>query len=124
MRLVGEEEHDDVVRARRVEIVDEAGRVRAVLGEIEGGHVDPPTIGLGLYTEAGERRASIAMDESGAWVVLELAGNALVQLGVNEVESDAFDTRAFIHLSAADGSPLVRWRVADDGTLIEDRWEE
>lgn len=117
-----QEQGERVVQARRVELVDAEGRVRGLLGELPTPDPHGEVFGLSLLTESGSPRVTIGVDDDGGWVVLELDGNILIQLGVNEVDSDAVDTRAVVHISDAGGTPLIRWRVADDGSLVEERW--
>lgn len=117
-----QEQRDRVVQARRVELVDADGAIRGVLGELPTPDPRGEVFGLSLLTESGSPRVTLGVDADGGWVVLELEGNILVQLGVNEVDSDAVDARAVVHISDADGTPLIRWRVTDDGSLVEERW--
>lgn len=110
----------EVVRARRVELVDEQGRLRGVLGEIGEFAPSPdPVIGLELYAPSGEPRLSLAMGGDTAWVLLEVGGNAQVQIGVNEAKTGAVAARAFLILCDADGVPVLGWRVDDDGAVAE-----
>lgn len=120
----GNEVVADTVRTRRVELTDAEGRVRGVLGELEPNGGGERPVGLSLYTPEGERRVSVLVGREGAWALFEQGGNAVAQLGLYERTSNAFDTRVFLHLSDVDGTPVIRWRVADDGSLIEERWDE
>lgn len=112
----------DVVRARRIELVDGDGRVRGVVGEISPpGPRSGAVFGAEFYLADGEPRASVAMEGGRAWFTLEMAGNIRVHAGVNDATTEAVDETAYLYLLGPDGAPLIGWRVADDGTLVEHR---
>ncbi len=113
-------EPDDVVRARRIELVDGDGRLRGVVGEVEAArHRGDSVIGVELYTQEGEPRASLALSGGRAWLMFEMGGNARLHVGVNDESTEAVDEQAFFYVLDPDGLPLAGWRVADDGTAIE-----
>ncbi len=108
-----------VVRARRVELTDGQGRVRAVFGELESSARDgEPAVGIELYTADGEPRVSLAMHGGRTWLMLEMGGNARVYAGVNDATTDAVGEETALYLMDADGLPLIGWRVDSDGTLF------
>lgn len=84
----GEALADDVVRAKRFEVVDDEDNVQGVLGELDGG-----VIGLQLYDETGTTRLSIAVlnQKGGAPIVYfrDQNGTNRLQLQVdpNEVST-------------------------------------
>lgn len=110
----------DVVRARRVELVDAEGRLRGVLGEVQPARAHAaPVVGAEFYLPDGEPRVSIGMQEGRAWVTIEMGGNIRIHAGVNDATTEAVDETAYLYLNDADGAPLLGWRVTDDGHLVE-----
>jgi len=76
-------EASEVVRTRRVEVVDEEGRVRAVLGLI--GKDEFSTIwGLVVRDQDGRDRAWVLHDREGAEVALDFGGNTVASLSVSD----------------------------------------
>ena len=76
-------EVSDVVRTRRVEVVDEQGRVRAVLGLI--GQDESSTIwGLVVRDQNGRDRAWVIHDRELAEVALDFGGNTVASLTVSD----------------------------------------
>jgi len=113
--MIIENETPIVHRAERFEVVDREGRVRAVLGLLERAEPTGQIVGVELRDAAERARATLAVGEDGSWMLLELAGNARIVLGVNDPESDAVDARAFLYLCDTDGRPVAGWRVNDEG---------
>jgi hypothetical protein len=75
-------EVSDVVRTRRVEVVDDGGVVRIVLGVLgEGGG---PIFGLMVQDENGRCRAWVLHDGAAAEVGLDFGGNTVGALGVSD----------------------------------------
>jgi hypothetical protein len=112
----------DIVRARRLELVDSEGRVWAVLGELDPGRSrggDASLYGLELQGAGAAARISISVGQDGPSILLEIAGNTAIHLGANGPASDAVDARSFAYLCDWDGTPAVGWRVADDGSVTE-----
>src|SRR5437879_2886954 len=81
----------DVLRARRIEVVDEHGRVRAVLSVVR--HTDFDSVSLGLFDPAGGERVSVQCDGQVAGVELWEQGNAVAALRSNR-DGDAALTLA------------------------------
>jgi hypothetical protein len=106
-----------VLQAERVEVVDGEGRVRLVLGDV--GNPDRPgeVYGVAIVDTDGRRRAWLALDDSGAALVFDRTGNAVVELGVDDGTGEAIVTGAYLHLSDIDGRPAIGWRVDDDGAV-------
>jgi hypothetical protein len=104
------------VRAQRVEIVDADGRVRVVLGALEapGGS---PSFGMTLLAADGRARAWLALPPAGPELVLTLAGNVVVHVGVSDPGLETVDEGAYLHLSGPDGAPVIGWQVTGDGTV-------
>jgi len=129
---------EDVVRARRFELVDDAGETRAVL---DTGHDREEHVGLTLFDTEGKARASLGVmpdgfaslslgDEDGREVIKitasavvgesvssdsvvalkDKSGQTRVQLGVSQ------EGEAAIHLTNSQGASLVQVFVDSDGT--------
>jgi hypothetical protein len=105
----------DVVRTRRLEIVDVVGRVRVVVGDIGG--ATPGVFGIAVLDEAGQHRAWLALHDTGPALVFDHEGNNVIHLGVEDARSDALHHGATFHLSDDDGRPVYSWWVEQDGTL-------
>lgn len=116
---VDERAEDGVVRASRFEVVDDEGRVRAVLGRLDTIPGRPPDIGLTLLDAEGRRRLWVAIEPTGPVVVLDQGGNAAVELGVHDAVEDGSHVGAYIVVADRDGRPAAGWRVADDGTVTD-----
>lgn len=106
-----------VVRARRVEVVDEWGRPRLVLGDIGNPEGPGEVFGIAVVDPAGRHRAWLALDDTGAALVFDRTGNAVAELGVDDNTGDALAAGAYFHLCDLDGRPVVGWRVEDDGDV-------
>jgi hypothetical protein len=75
-------EASDVVRTRRIEVVDEEGRVRVVLGLL--GHGEVPIFGLRVRDENGRDRAWVQHDGAAAEVGLDFGGDTVASLSVSD----------------------------------------
>ena len=109
--------HPGVVRATRFELVDTLGHVRAILGDL--GSPDPETtvLGLALLDGDGRQRVWLALDATGPNLVFDLAGNAVLTVGVNDPAPDALHVGAYLHVADIDGTAVLGWRVEDDGSV-------
>jgi hypothetical protein len=105
---------EEVLRARRFELVDGTGAVRAVLGELSTG--GGAAFGLALVGVSGRPRVWIEVGDQGPALVFDRDGNAVLQLGVDDPAADALHVGAYLHLSDEQGRPALRWRVEDDGS--------
>lgn len=106
-----------VVRAERIEVVDGRGRVRLVLGDIGNPERPGEVFGCALLSLDGRQRAWLTVDDSGASLGFDRAGNTVVELGVDDGTGEALTTGAYLHLSDRDGRPVLGWRVDDDGDV-------
>jgi len=98
----------EVLRAKRVELVDDEGRVRAVLGPVhreEGQAV----LGLSLHDESGER-AWFTTGPSGPDLGMARDGDEVVLLGVVEGPGIVIDGPRFMLLDRR-GVPCVDLRA-------------
>lgn len=73
-------EVSDVIRTRRLEVVDERGRVRVVLGFI--GRGEGPIFGVAIQDESGRGRVWMLHDGAAAEVGLDHGGNVVAALSV------------------------------------------
>jgi hypothetical protein len=87
-------EVSDVVRARRIEVVDDEGRVRVVIGLL--GQGDSPIFGLVVQDESGHGRGWVQHDGAAAEVGLDFGGNTVAALNV----SDSGRPRLFMDYTA------------------------
>lgn len=106
----------DVVRARRVEVVDDEDRVRLVLGEMGDG-----VAGISVRSAEGRERASLLVHDTGVSLAFKADGDEVLVLGVIDHVPAAGDPGAFIVLCDVDGAPVLRWQVEPDGNVRVDR---
>jgi hypothetical protein len=109
----------DPVRASRFELVDRAGNVRAVLGQVGSGAGTGDTYGLSLLDPDGAERVTLTLDAHGPTIVFVQAGNVALQLGVDDAVLPGDNAGAFVTIAAEDGRPLLRLRaVPPHGPLV------
>lgn len=109
----------EVVQARRLEIVDDEGRVRAVLGMTETSGSEP--VECSFRDPSGQEIVLIRLDDDGASLSLSFRGDVVVHLGVHGPGSDAHGVRSFLHLAGDGGIAGVGWRVSPTGGVDEVR---
>ncbi|MGH3369596.1 MAG: hypothetical protein ACRDPR_06315 [Nocardioidaceae bacterium] len=107
----------DVLRARRFELVDGDGAVRAVLGRLPGPD-DWPVLGLAVLDGEGRARAWLALDPTGPGLVFDNGGNAGLDMGVDDAVADDLRVGPYLYLAGPDGAPVVGWRVDEDGSVV------
>jgi hypothetical protein len=107
-----------VIRTTRVELVDQDGAVRAVLGQLDSPDPRAPVFGLALLDEAGRQRVWLSLDGSGPALVFDLAGNNVITLGVNDPTADALHVGGYLHVADLDGTPVLGWQVEEDGSVL------
>jgi hypothetical protein len=110
----------DVARVRRVEVVDDEGRVRLILGELGGLGPTLPVFGVAVVDAAGRHRSWLALDETGPALVFDQDGNGVVYLGVNDTGSDSVGPGPYFNLADPEGDPRIGWRVSPDGAVHEE----
>lgn len=108
---------EQVIRTRRIEVVDGRGRIRAVLGDLSGSAQPEEVFGIALVDLDGHHRAWLAIDEHGTVLAFDRSGNAVLELGVDE-GGEAVAHGAYVQLSDADGNPALGWRVDDEGGVV------
>lgn len=106
----------DVVRTRRVEVVDEQGRVRATLGS----GVDPEAVGLRIYDRRGSERISVINLPYGAVISLSHEGNPVAHIECADDIDEVMDPGTQIALFDGDADLVMRWWVGLDGEVIEE----
>lgn len=108
---------EQVLRTRRLEIVDAQGRVRAVVGDLAPASADSPDFGLALLDGQGARRAWLSLGPQGPVVGLDHNGNTVAEMGVTDAGGDALGTGAYLVLSDAAGALAIGWWVEEDGSV-------
>lgn len=107
----------DVVRARRVEVVDDRGLVRVLVGNLAGGHAE--VFGIGVYDARGGERAALALGEPGPLLSFSLHGDDALVLGVDDPETTAMRPGPYLELLRRSGDVAVGWRVDDESGAVE-----
>jgi hypothetical protein len=107
----------DVVRTRRLEVVDEEGRVRMVCGSLDTPDPRGGLFGFALLDGDGRTRMWAAIDEAGPALVFDMAGNNVITMGVNDPTSETLTVGPYLHLADVDGTPVYGWRVEEDGSV-------
>jgi hypothetical protein len=104
----------EVVRARRFELVDVDGVVRALLGDL--GPRPGEVFGLVLLDPHGRARLRIELGPTGPALVLDQDGNDVIELAVHDVVADALRPGSHLRLSDRHGRPALAWHVEADGS--------
>lgn len=103
-----------VLRARRLEIVDDQGRVRAAIAADRDPYEGDVTVGLELLDEDGGARAWLVDVCGVAQLALALGGDQVAVL--ESVSHDDGTSTVALVLCNASGRPVVRWAVQSDGS--------
>jgi hypothetical protein len=103
-----------VLRARRLEIVDDQGRIRASIAADRDPYEGDVTVGLELLDEDGSARAWLVDVCGAAQLALALGGDQVAVLE-SIAHDDGTSTVALV-LCDSSGRPVVRWAVQSDGT--------
>ncbi|HZI37338.1 MAG TPA: hypothetical protein VFF24_03460 [Acidimicrobiia bacterium] len=111
---------EPVVRARRFEVLDDAGRARAVLGDLRAGSEPGCSPGLALRSAAGSERAVLVLDGEGPGLHFALDGDDALSLGVDDPDTQAVQPGPYLELFTPDGAVAQGWRLADD-RVVEHR---
>lgn len=107
----------EVVRARRIELVDAQGTVRAVVGDLEEPDVGGEgTFGFGVLDAASRLRVWLALGPSGPVLVFDQDGNVALELGISDPADDLRHPGAHFFLASAEGEPRIGWRI--EGTSV------
>jgi hypothetical protein len=105
-----------VLRARRFELVDDRGRVRAVLGDVRG-DFESSGWGLELYDDAGSARLVVLLAPWGPLISIAAAGNAVLELGHSDPGTDVSGCWSFLQFMDAGGSCSASIRVDASGAV-------
>lgn len=97
----------ETIRTPGIEIVDNNGRVRAVLGAAAG-----DTFGLTLYDEHGSARASFVMVQYGSLLSLSIGGNTALELGAFSDEGEDGEPEPGPYLVMLDDRQVEVHRIA------------
>lgn len=103
---------------QRIELADELGVVRLVLGQLDDGEVGGPvSYGLSLRGADGAERLLMSVDDQGPTLVFVRGGNIAIQLGIDDPLLPGDHSGAFITMADDQGSPVLQASVANDGSL-------
>lgn len=106
------DDHNDVVRARRFELIDGSGRVRAVLGSTARSGDQEEVFGLELFDSHGSARAWLSHEERfGAELAFAISGNQVLIIGTSDLEAD-IPAGARVTVCGLDGTPVIDWHMA------------
>jgi hypothetical protein len=113
---------EEVVRTRRIEVVDGHGRPRVVIGDLgpdtgDAGDAGNTMFGIALLDDHGRHRAWLGLHPHGAGLTFDREGNAALELGVDDPHPEVVRPGAYLHLADVDGRPAVGCRVGDDGEV-------
>lgn len=129
---------EEVVRARRIEILDDSDRVRIEIGQLAlpGTH-EIRGFGITLRGPNGSVRADLTEDASGARLAFLSAGTAALELGAEDANTlmldrggddlvylpagspgnEVMQSGAYVIFEDAEGAPAFGWRVDPDGSV-------
>lgn len=112
---MGNEEIRSVIRARRLEILDEEDRVRTAIGIRDDGGSE--YVGLQVFDADGSARAWL-LDVPGDGIQLSfaVAGNQILVVSAND-EGGELDAGASVTLCDRDGQQALSWHVGPDGEV-------
>ncbi len=102
------------LKTTRLEIVDEGGHVRAVVGDLAP---DSSVVGLALFDDDGRERMSLSLAPEGPSISLAVGGNVVLQIGVYDAVPTAFEPGPYIVLTDRDGATALKCHVAPDGSV-------
>ena len=104
-----------LVRTTRLEIVDDAGRVRASFGDAADGAAGYDSFGLVLYAPDGKRRAALSIDTTGPTLVFDQHGNNALSMGVDDPATEADPAGPYLSVLDGRGTSVFRVTVSDKG---------
>lgn len=93
-----------VVRARRIEVVDRAGRPWLVIGEAAG---DGDPRGLWVLDSDGTQRVWLGIDRTGASLAIGWSGTVVAAIGTHDPGPDAAHVGSYVLLADATGRPVA-----------------
>ena len=105
------------VTDNRLEIVDEAGVLRLVVGALDTEPERSPAYGLSIRGSDGAEHVSLSVTDEGASLVFVRAGNIALHLGVDDTGDPDELAGAFITIADARGVPVLEVTADDSGGL-------
>ena len=99
------EDDDEVVRARRIELVDSSGRARLTIGDLGRWPGAGELVGLSLRDAEGHERLLLGLDGLGPSLTLVEGGNVVLHLSVDDAAPGG---GASITVADNLGRPLAR----------------
>lgn len=129
---------EEVVRARRIEILDDSDRVRVEIGQLGSPGIHGIAgFGITLRGPNGSVRADLTEDASGARLAFLSSGDPALEMGAEDAETlmldrggddlvylpagspgnEVMQSGPYVILHAADGVPALSWRVDPDGSV-------
>ena len=102
----------EVVRARRVEVVDESGQARILLGRL--GEGEGAVFGLSVLAGDPSTGVHVTADDSSAGVALARRGDGMIDC---RAFSGDGEVAAAVDIGAPAGGPVVSVEVAPDGRV-------
>lgn len=106
----------DRLVARRFDLVDPTGRIRAVLGHVDAAN-EPWSPQLVLFDEHGDARVFLVVGPHGPSLSLLASGNTVAEVGVTDPGPNVLAPGPHVLLAAANGAPRLMARVDRDGRL-------
>ncbi|MHB8665654.1 MAG: hypothetical protein ACYDH6_23470 [Acidimicrobiales bacterium] len=106
---------EDLIRTRRLEVVDSGGRLRAVLGDRAEGPLGQSVFGLGLVGVDGTEWVSLTTDAAGTCLSFARAGNEVTVMRVEISDEDG--SGSYLLLLDPNGDPTFGWRIGMDGNV-------
>jgi hypothetical protein len=100
-----------VLQTERVEVVDGAGRVRLVVGDLAPRRGTDCLPGVALRDREGAERASLFLRNEGPELSFAMAGDDALVLGVDDEGGEATRPGPYLQLLDAEGSAVHGWRV-------------
>ncbi|HVE45325.1 MAG TPA: hypothetical protein VNA57_01070 [Acidimicrobiales bacterium] len=107
----------ECLRTRRVEVVDDHGSVRAVIGDLAGRDAD--VFGIAIYDASGSERANLALAEGGPLLSFSAHGDDALVIGVDDPGTTAMRPGPYVELISRAGGVAVGWRVDDESGAVD-----
>ena len=107
----------EVVAARRFELVDPAGQVRAVVGDVSR---RAEVWGLNLMDQQGHERLLVALLDIGPLISLVEAGNVVAEFGLADATEDAVVPGPSLRLMRPGRTVALGWRVGPDRPVVSE----
>lgn len=111
-------EEREIVRAHGFELIDDAGRTRAVLDSSRLWADAPEAPRLRFYDREGDERAWIGFHHAGVALGFVQGGNEVFQVGVYDPDREAGEPGCYLLLGNAEGVPVLQWFVSSDGEAV------